>query len=324
MKNSRLGFLWFLIFGGVLLSGCGKQTTPIHEDKVMYHFTVVVYGTAGNPFWVKVVNGAKDAAKMTGCTVDIQYADDDPVKQNDIIETALASKVNGLGISINQKDAYDKVIEKAINAGVPVIAFNNDDPEKAKGNKRMAYIGQDEAAAGYAVTRRLIAEAGLKKGDHVVCPVEHPPATYAMQRYKGVKQALDESEVSSEVLDTGAASLDDTLTRMTQYLLGHKNTAAILAMGGMPMEMAPQASVDAGKLLPNAGYDITKVIAENLRAGKTVAVVDQKPYYQGYFTVIQLYNYCKYGLYPCDIDTGGGIIDKGNVADVIRLSDSVR
>ena len=233
-------------------------------------------------------------------------------------------RFNGLGISINQNDAYDKVIEKAIDAGIPVIAFNNDDAEKGKGNKRMAYIGQDETAAGYTVTRRLVESAGLKKGDHVVCPVEHPDATYAILRYKGVKQALDESGITSEVLDTGAMSLDDTLTRMTQYLLGHKDTDAIVAMGGMPMEMAPQASQDAGKLLPNAGYDITKVIAENIRTGRTLATVDQKPYYQGYFTVIQLYNYCKYGLLPCNIDTGGGIIDKSNVAKVIALSDTVR
>jgi simple sugar transport system substrate-binding protein len=310
------------------LSGCEprpgteKAATSAEEDS--YHFTFVIYGTAGNPFWVKVVAGAKEAAEQLGCKVDLQYAQNDPVMQNDILETAIANQVDGLGVSINQDEAYDEVIARAMEEGIPVIAFNNDDTQKSEGNLRMAFIGQDEVAAGYEITTRLIEEAGLKAGDHVVCGVEHPEAVYAVMRYRGVKKALDEKGITSEVLDTGAVSLEDTLNRLTQYLLGHKETDAIVGMGGMPLEMAPQASEDVGLDLPNAGFDITRVIAENIRDGRTVATVDQKPYYQGYFTVTQLYCYCRYGLLPCDIDTGGGIIDQSNVEKVIELADSHR
>jgi hypothetical protein len=34
--------------------------------------------------------------------------------------------------------------------------------------------------------------------------------------------------------------------------------------------------------------------------------------------------YCLYGLMPFDINTGGAIVDKDNVAKVIPLADSVR
>jgi simple sugar transport system substrate-binding protein len=96
-------------------------------------------------------------------------------------------------------------------------------------------------------------------------------------------------------------------------------------MGGMPMEMSPQAAEEAGLAgLPNAGFDITKKIITNILEGKTLATVDQQPYYQGSFTVMQLYLNRKYGLLPCSINTGGAIIDKSNAAIVLELADTHR
>jgi len=289
-----------------------------------YRFTMVIYGTTGNPFWKKVVAGATETAKIYGCNVDIQYAEDDQERQNNIIETAIANKVDGIGIIINVDDAYDATVKKARDAGIPVICYNIDDTKGAAGNARMAFIGQDFVTAGYLITKRLIEAYGIKKGDHVLCPVEHPGAVYAAKRYEGVKKALDEVGATSEVLDSGAISLEDTLDKITQYLLGHPKTAAVLAMGGMPMEMAPQAIEAAGLKIPNAGFDLTKKILTNVLEGKSLATVDQQPYYQGAFTIMQLVNYKKYGLLPCDINTGGGIVDKTNAQKVLDLADTVR
>jgi len=289
-----------------------------------YKFTMIIYGTTGNPFWKKVVAGATETAETYGVQVDVQYADNDPEKQNNIIETAIANKVDGLGLIINLDDAYDTTVQNAMDAGIPVIAYNIDDTKGAAGNPRMAFIGQDFVTAGYLITTRLIEAHGLKSGDHVVCPVEHPEAVYAAKRYEGVKKALDEIGATSEVLDSGAISLEDTLNKIVQYLVGHPETKAILAMGGMPMEMAPQAIEEAGLDIPNAGFDITKTIINNILAGKSLATVDQQPYYQGALTVIQLYKNKEYGLLPCDINTGGAIIDKDNAQIVLELADTVR
>ena len=76
--------------------------------------------------------------------------------------------------------------------------------------------------------------------------------------------------------------------------------------------------------IPNAGFDITKAILNNILDGKTIATVDQQPYYQGSFSILQLYLNNKYGLLPCDINTGGAIIDKTNAAIVLDLADTHR
>ena len=99
---------------------------------------------------------------------------------------------------------------------------------------------------------------------------------------------------------------------------------AICAMGQMPMEAAPQAAEDAGLKIPNAGFDISSQIAQNIKSGRSIATVDQQPFYQGLLTVLQLYYHRKYGLHPCDVNTGGATVDASNVEQVMELANTVR
>lgn len=303
---------------------CSRQNPQTGSQEPEYHFTLVFFSSPGNPFWTKIISGAEEIAKALNCKVNMQFAYNDPVKQNDIIETAVSNKIDGLGIVINTDDAYNESVKKAIARGVPVIAFNLDHSRGKEGNARMAYIGLDYVRGGEIVAQRLVQDAHLKAGDHVVCPVEHPEAIYSIQQYEGIKKVFEPLQINSEILNTGSMSLEESLNRLTQYLLGHKNTTAVLAMGGMPMEVAPQAIKDASMDIPNIGFDITKEILQNIMDGKTIAALEQEPFYQGAFTVMQLYYYKKYGLMPCDICTGPVMIDKTNAAACFELADTVR
>lgn len=314
------------VIASLFLISCNQPTSSPGDvsSKPAYKFTIVLYSSAGNPFWSKVIYGAQEMAGLLGCEVDAQYANNDPVRQNDILETAIANKADGIGVALNYDDAYDEVVKKARDQGIPVICLNTDDSQGAAGNARMAYVGQHLQIAGEMIARRLVRDGGLKAGDKVVCPVEHPDAAYATGRYEGAKKVFDAAGIESEILNSGHVSLEENLNRITQYLLGHQDVDGVLALGGMPMEMVPQAIQDAGMKIPNAGFDITKQIGENIRDGRTQATVDQQPFYQGSLTIMQLFYSRKYGMIPCDVNTSGGIIDKSNVDPVINLADRVR
>jgi simple sugar transport system substrate-binding protein len=287
-------------------------------------FTIIIYDTTGNPFWSKVVAGVNEAAKAFNISVDTQFANNDPVQQNNEIETAVASKVAGIGLAINVPNAYTQNIKRAIDAGIPVVAFNIDDPKGAAGSARLSFIGQSFQAAGYAIGKRMVDVCNLKKGGHVVCPVEHPEATYAVERYAGVKRALDEAGVTSEVLDTGAVGLEDTVNKIDQYLLGRSDTVAVIGLGGLPTEAAPKAIQEAKLKIPTGGFDLSKQILQNILDGKSVATVDQQPFYQGFLTVTELYYKNKYGLIPVDVNTGSALIDKSNASAALQFADSTR
>jgi simple sugar transport system permease protein len=257
---------------------------PVHaQSEGSYNFTLVISGSAGDPFWTKIVAGAQEAVEVLGDTVDVQFAGNDLAKQTNMIESALAAGTDGLSIVINDNNAYDAVIRQARDAGVPVVAQTVDDAEGANGSARMAFIGQSFEPAGYAIGRRMVQQAGIKSGDLVLTPVEKPAELYAIQRHAGVQRALDEVGAKSEILDTGDTALSEVLNRITQYLVGHPETAAVISLGGMPTEMTPQAIADAGLDIPNGGFDITQVIVQNIIDGRTIATVDQQPFYQGFF-----------------------------------------
>jgi len=289
-----------------------------------YDFTMVIYDSTGNPFFQKVVAGANETADLFGVNLDIQYADNSEETQNNILDTAITNEVDGIGLIINLDDAYDETVAEAREAGIPVIAYNIDHTEGAAGNDRMAFIGQDFEEAGYLITKYLIEEYDIGPDDHILAPVEHPEAVYAQGRYAGVRKALDEVGASSELFETGARSPEEVLDRIVQYLLSNPDTDAIVALGQMPMEMTPDAIADMGLDIPNAGFDVSDRIIRNILDGRSLATVDQQPFYQGAFTIKQLYYYNKYGLEPCDINTGGAIIDIDNADAVLEFSDTVR
>src|SRR6266496_5799356 len=76
-------------------------------------------------FFVPVVNGAKAAAAITGLKLQIQYASNDDSTEVNQINTALASNVAGVALSIPDA-GLNKAVCDARAKGTPVVAFNID------------------------------------------------------------------------------------------------------------------------------------------------------------------------------------------------------
>ena len=131
----------------------------------------------------------------------------------------------------------------------------------------MAFVGQNFIAAGYVLGKRMIAEGHLKKGDKVLTPVEAPTATYAVQRHQGVQKALAEIGATSEVLGTGNDHAL-ALNLMTQYMIGHPDTAAVIGLGQTPTSQAVQAIKDAQMKIPAGGFDIRKTFSPTSKAAR--------------------------------------------------------
>ena len=314
---------------GLLLSGASAPRAADADhaaDWAKLHILLVPWSQSSNAFFEAVVSGAKDAAAQQGISLDIQFGEEDQSREKTILETAVANKADAIAVNIADDNAYKDIMCKAMDLHIPVVTFNIDDSRHgAPGSScRMAFIGQNFIAAGYALGKRMIAEHHLKKGDHVFTPVEAPQATYAVQRHEGVQKALDEIGATSEILGTGNDH-SQALNLMTQYLLGHPDTAAVIGLGQTPTSQAAQSIKDAGLTIPAGGFDISQDILDDIKAGRITAAVDQQPYSQGYFAVTQLALNLKYGLYPSDMDTGGtGLVDKSNYQSAKKWAGPVR
>lgn len=302
----------------------GLSIGTVLADDDPLDFTVIFFTDASVEFWNPAIQGVKDAAAQMGAEVDIQFGDGSPEKQNDIIQAAIVNGVDGIGLSIYNDDAFQDSICQAVEAGIPVIAFNVDHSKGASVSCRLAFIGQNFQQAGELIAARMIEEHGLGEGDLVLAPVEIPEATYAVERAAGVERQLATVGAKIEVIRS-STNPGEAQGIISQFLLGRPETKAIIGLGQTPTNVSPAAMKDVDMSLPLGGFDLSPDIADSIERGDLSATVDQQPYSQGYFTVVQLALNARFGLAPSDMDTGGsGLVDADNVSVAKSLMGTIR
>jgi simple sugar transport system substrate-binding protein len=288
------------------------------------YFRLVTHG-GDDPFWAVVNQGMRDAASELGCQAEIDLCGGDLSEQQKAFEEAVASKPDGIALVINDDTAWDKPVEDALAAGIPVIGINNDDTEGAAGNARLCYIGQSERRAGYVVGSRLFMEgeeAGVDFASaHVGMAAEVPGAAYAVVRAQGVNDAMEEYGITSfEMIDGGGLEATTVEERETAYLLAHPETTFFLGAGGICTDRITSSLKAAGKApgeIIAGGFDVAPGTVEGLNEGYITATIDQQQYLQGYFAVYALYLYNKFALTP-NIDTGGYLVDNPETLGIIE------
>lgn len=277
-----------------------------------------IQSTPSDSFFVPVVNGAKAAAAIAGLKLQIQYASNDDTTEVNQVNTALASNVAGVALSIPDA-GLNKTVCDARTKGIPVVAFNINGSTGDGAKCVQAFVGQDFVQSGALIAQRMINDGQIKAGDHVFCPVEFPAQVYAAERYAGVKQALSAIGATCEELGTGV-DYGPAKATMVSYLLGHPKTTAIIALGHAPLDQAPGAIKQAHMNIPIGGFDVTSDILSAIKSGTITATVDQQPYIQGFQSIMQLALYMKYAIAPSNLNTSNGaLIDKNNVDKVTSL-----
>ena len=90
--------------------------------------------------------GAERAAAEFG-DVEVLWsapASADQLKQKEILESYITQRVDGIAISALNGDFLTETINRAIDAGIPVITWDSDAPK----SKRIAFYGVDDLASG--------------------------------------------------------------------------------------------------------------------------------------------------------------------------------
>jgi len=326
-QGAMMGVLCAILI--VLLAACSggsTSTTPGSTSGTLSGGTDIsgktilfeIQSTPSDSFFVPVVNGAKKAAAIAGLKLQVQYASGDDATEVTQVNTAIASNVVGIAVSIPDA-GLNKVVCNARASNIAVVAFNIDGATGQGANCVQSFVGQDFVQSGQLIAQHMINAGQIKAGDHVFCPVESPTQVYAVERYTGVKQALAAIGATCEEVGTGN-DFGPAKATMVSYLLGHRNTAAIIGLGHTPLDQAPAAIKQVGLNIPIGGFDVTSDILSSIKSGVITATVDQQPYIQGFQSVMELALYLKYAIAPANINTSNGaLIDKTNVDKVVSL-----
>jgi len=290
------------------------------------YFRLVTHG-GNDPFWAVFQKGMIDAAAELGCRADIDLCGSDMALQAKRFQEAVAMRPDGISLVINDDKAWDKPVADAVAKGINVIGCNNDDTQGPAGNARLAYIGQNERRAGLMIGRAVFAAAKAKGWNlatmKVACAVEVAGANYGVVRSSGIMDAMAEYGIPGkpEIVDC-TLEMTTAEQRITSYIIGHSDLKCLFGLGGITTDRLTSAMKNAGKKagdILGGGFDAAPGTLTGLEESYMVASIDQQQYLQGYMSVYVLYLMKKYGFAP-QIDTGGFLITKGNIALIKTLS----
>jgi len=173
------------------------------EEPAKKKRTFAVVFPVVHPFFEPVAVAAEKFAKENGWEVIIKAPDKFDVQQQiEIMENLIAMNVDGIGIGSTDPKALAPYVDKAIDKGIKVIAFETDTPD----SKRMAYLGTDNFKAGKHLAHAL-ARVLNNKGK-VLILTGLPTQLSLNQRIDGIKQVLAEKYPDVQVIDLQSSQGD--------------------------------------------------------------------------------------------------------------------
>ena len=308
---------------GVMIAGIGGVGA---QDQLT--FSMVSHGGIGNPFWVVVIKGMEDACTLLNA--DCAWLSD-PVDNIDDMagywDDALARNNDGIGTTVPNPEVIRDGVNRAAEAGIPVIVFNTADPNAGTPDAlpTLFYIGANEFLGGRSNANAVLDAADMAgveiaKG---VCPIQEVGHSGLEARCAGVRSVFEEAGIP---LDQLTINNDVTASAGTfaDYFNANPDTNAVFSLGPNPASSLnlyiQEAGVMAGDIFATT-HDTSAEIYEMIQNGYLIQAIDQQPYLQGFETIMWLYLNSQFQMAPGgDILTGPGVIDGGNVDAIIELT----
>jgi ribose transport system substrate-binding protein len=290
--------------------GCGRtEAPPGGGDKPRYRFAVIPKAL-DIPVFNYARIGAERKARELG-TVDIEWrAPDsaDQLRQKEILESFITQRVDGIAISALNGDFLTETINRAMDAGIPVVTWDSDAPK----SKRVAFYGVDDYESG-----RIMGEETIKLlgGKGTVAMITALGATNLQRRLDGARDAFSKAPGITivEVYD-----IKEDVVRAAEIIATggrrYPDLGAWVSVGGWPVfTRNALASLDPAKTKV-VSFDTVASALDLLREGKVQILIGQKYFGWGSEPVQLLYD-IKQGKMPPSpvIDSGVDIVTKENV-----------
>ena len=268
---------------------------------------MITHEQAGDTFWDKIRAGAEDAAKAHG--IKLQYANNENgPEQATLVQNAIDAKVSGIAVTLSNADAVIPVTKKAVEAGIPVVAFNQGITDYKEAGAKM-YFGSDETLAGKTIGEKL---AQQDPGGKTLCVIQAQGSVALEARCAGVKSGY----ASTENLQVNGADLPSVQQTLQSKLAEDKSITNVVTLGAPIALAALQAEQSAGSTAKIVTFDLNQDAAQAIKDGKIAFAVDQQPYVQGYQSVLMLWMNITNGN---DLGGGGPVLTGPSIVDSTNI-----
>jgi simple sugar transport system substrate-binding protein len=279
-----------------------------------WKFAMISHAPLGDAFFDTIIKGAKDASAMDN--VDFQYSGAGEVAQQaQLIQTAIDSKVDGIAVSIPNPKALIPTIKKAVDAGIPVVAYNAGDRDW-QSSGALSFYGEPEVLSGEAAGTKLV-EGGFK---HAVCVVQAQGQVQLEDRCAGMRKTFTSGKVDEIFAD--GTNLPGYVSTIKAKVKQDPSIDAIVTLGpALGVAVAKELKGSKAKV---ATYAMNKDVYPMLESGDLIFTIDQQPYLQGYMSIHSLWFYKRNGNVlgaNISIATGPLVLDKSNAAQVAKYAE---
>ncbi len=312
LKRTAVLFLLAGLFG----IRCSKQNTaPQNGHQALLKFAFITCSVNAE-FFKPVKRGMNDAAKMMNVDCEFMGTNGVDVRaQADMVRQAVRNGYDGIALNIIHPTAFDDVVQETMERGVPVVGFNVDDHTTP--NSRLSSVNQQLYHAGEKLGRYLL--PFIPEQAHVLMTMHDKGISALEDRLAGIQHALSAKHLYIDVIISGNVSRTGAQV-ISAYLKEHPEVKIIIGTGQSDTEaagIAIEENFQNGYW--SAGFDLSPKTLRLIKDGHIRCTVDQQPYIQGFYPVVQLAHYIRYGLQPSDIDAGAAIIDIENIDQVCKL-----
>ena len=254
--------------------------------------------------------GAERAAKELGNIEIIWRAPEtaNQLRQKEILESFITQRVDGIAISCTNGDFLTPTINKAVEAGIPVITWDADAPK----SKRLAFYGVDDFKAGQILAAEAIK---LLAGKGRVAMITSLGAYNLQRRLDGVKDGL-KGAPGITVVET--FDIKEDTVRAGEIIASATNRYGDLdgwiSVGGWPVFTRNALNAINPAKTKVICFDTIPPAPDLVREGRAHVLLGQKYFGWGSETVKLLVG-LKKGQQPPStiIDSGVDIVTKENV-----------
>jgi simple sugar transport system substrate-binding protein len=325
MKAPKLG-LAAAVAAMLALSACssgqdsdsGSNDSASGGDNKDIKICMYTHGDGGG-FWSVAKKGAEQAAEDLGVSLDYQESNNDPEAQAQFIEAGVSSGCDGIAVSAPNPDAIQSAMDKADDAGIPLVTMNSGSDSFQKLHA-FTHVGQDEFIAGQAAGEKL-KELGATK---VLCPIQEANNIGLQQRCDGAKDTF--GNVENLQLSSGLADLSKSEAEIQAKLEADPSIDAVFALNADIATGSAEPAVDAvGREITIGTVDLSGDAVQDIIDGKLAFAIDQQQYAQGYLPIVLLYlnkinGNVLGGGQP--MYTGPGFVTQDNAEQVQKLAEA--
>jgi simple sugar transport system substrate-binding protein len=304
IHRTRVGVLWVAAAATALvLAGCSSEGGKQDEAEgggaggaggaggdvaTTERFTIamITHEAPGDTFWDRIRKGAESAAAKDN--IELNYSNDPQApNQAELVQNAIDQGVDAIASTMSNPDAMGPVLQKAVDAGIPVVVFNAGIDDWQDAGATM-YFGQDEEFTGQSVGERLSDEGA----QNTICVVQEQGQVQLEARCDGVASG---SSGTTEKLYVNGRDIPSVASDIEAKLAEDDSIDSVVTLGGQFALTAVDAAGAAGSDAKIVTFDLNEDLVPAIEEGTVAWAVDQQPYVQGYESIDALWLYLTNG-----------------------------